>query len=174
MKALQDRGVDAVIIGDTSVMLALGESVFNGDLDLFVLSHSPLADKSFFEGLARELNWGLSSTEIGTPSLIVPLESETLVVELYENYMDIDIPAEIFEDTIDYRVDGVRVRSIRPEYYLVLKARQGVDLDKLVEYIRVLKRTGLNTKLVEYAASLYPEDEKEVIIERLRSCKLEI
>jgi len=174
MKSLQERGVDAVIIGDTSVKLALDESEFEDDLDLFILSHSPIADKHFFEELVRELNWEISSTEVGTPALIVPIERGFLVVELYENYMDIDIPVEILEDVVDYRVDGVRVRSIRPEYYLVLKARQGVDLDRIKRYIEDLKHKGLNTKLIEYAVSLYPEDDRDVILERLRSCKLEI
>jgi predicted nucleotidyltransferase len=173
-KELKERGVDATIIGNTSIELALGREVFEGDLDLFILNPSPIAERKFFEKLAEDLNWEISSTEIGTPSLLIPLEKGNLIVELYENYMDLEIPIEIIEDRVEYRVNGVKVKSIKPEYYLVLKARQGVDLDKLEKYISSLKQRSLNIKLVEYAASLYPEDERELIMERLRSCGLYI
>jgi len=140
IKKLQEKNIDAVIIGDTSIQLALGHSVFEGDLDLFVISHSPIADKEVFEKLAEEAGWEISTTELGTPSLVVPVERGNLIVELYENYMDVEIPIEILEDTIEYRIEGVKVKAIRPEYYIVLKARQGIDLDKLGRYIRELKQ----------------------------------
>lgn len=174
LKSLEEEGVSAVVIGDTSVQLALGQDDLEGDLDLFILNPSPVAEKEFFNQLADKYNWETSTTELGTPSLIVPTSEGHLVIELYENYMDIDIPMEILEDTVEYRIDGSRVKAIKPEYYIVLKARQGVNLDKLKKHVTQLKQKGLNIKLVEYALSLYPEDEKEFIEDRLRSIGLEL
>jgi predicted nucleotidyltransferase len=173
IKTLEEEGVQAVIIGDTSIQLALGFNELEGDLDLFVLNPSPVAEKDFFNQLADKNNWEISTTEVGTPSIIISVSEGHLVVELYENYMDIDIPLEILEDIVEYRLAGTRIKAIKPEYYIVLKARQGVDLDKLKKYVAYLKQKGLNLKLIEYALSLYPEDEKELIQDRLRSIGLE-
>jgi len=171
---LSGEGVEAVIIGDTCVQLALGHAELEGDLDLFVINPSPIAEKNFYQQLAEKKGWEITTTEIGTPAIIVPLEPGNLVVELYENYMDIDVPIELLEDAQEYKLYGVRVMALKPEYYLVLKARQGVDLDKLKKYVAKLKGSGLNVKLVEYAISLYPKDEQEVIVERLSSVSLEV
>ncbi|MEM0000612.1 MAG: nucleotidyltransferase [Desulfurococcaceae archaeon] len=173
-RELVEEGVNAVVIGNTCVQLALGYTELEGDLDLFVVDPSPIAERDFYYQLAERKGWDLTTTEIGAPALVVPLREGNLIVELYENYMDIDVPLEILEDAQEYRVRGVRVRALKPEYYLVLKARQGVDLDRLKRYVAHLKERGLNTKLVEYAASHYPEDEREVIVERLRDAGLEL
>lgn len=167
-----EEGVNAVIIGDTCIQLALGYSELEGDVDLFVLDPSPIAEKEFYYQLAEKKNWELSWTEVGTPALIVPLREGNLVVELYENYMDIDVPSEILEDTVEHRVDSTKVKAIKPEYYFVLKARQGVDLDKLKKYVALVKDKGLNIKLIEQAISLYPEEERDTIYERLRGIGL--
>lgn len=171
---LMIRGVEAIIIGDTCVQLALGYAEFEGDLDLFVINPSPIAERDFFQQLAEEEGWEITTTEIGIPALIVPSSVGNLIVELYENFMDIDVPVEILEDAVEYKVEGVKIRALKPEYYLVLKARQGVDIDKLEEYVAKLRGRGLNAKLVEYATSLYPKGEKEVIEERLRKVGLDI
>lgn len=171
-RELEERGVEAVVIGDTVVQLALGLTELEGDLDLFVLRPSPLVERQFYQDLAEVKGWDITTTEIGTPALVVPLSEGQLVVELYENYMDIDIPEEIIEDAQEHRIDGIKLKAIRPEHYIVLKARQGVDLDKLKRYLSELKRRGLNVKLIEWAVSLYLDDEREVISERLRGIGL--
>ena len=172
---LSKRGVKAVVIGDTVVQVFLEYKKLDGDVDLFVLEPSPLVEREFYENLARELEWGVSSTEIGTPALIVPLEKGHLVVELYENYMDIEIPVEIIESSGEIRVHGEKITLIKPEQYLVLKARQGVDINKLKKYISELKSRGvLNKKLVEQVLSLYPQSEQRVIIERLEEAGLKL
>lgn len=171
---LEEEGVKAIIIGDTTIQLALNYDKLEGDLDLFILNPSPIVERGFYHELALRKNWELSTTEIGTPALIIPLKEGNLVVELYENYMDIDIPLEILEDVVEYKLNGTRVKLIKPEYYITLKARQGIDLDKLKKYVDQIKQKGLNTKLIEYAISLYSEDEREYIQERLRDIGLEL
>jgi len=89
--------------------------------DLFVISHSPIADKEVFEKLAEEAGWEISTTELGTPSLVVPVERGNLIVELYENYMDVEIPIEILEDTIEYRIEGVKSKSNTPRILHCIK-----------------------------------------------------
>lgn len=173
-RELEAEGVEAVVIGDTVVQLALGLSELEGDIDLFVLSPSPLVEREFYREIAERKSWELAATEIGTPALVVPLSEGLVAVELYENYMDIEIPEDIVEDAQEHRIDGVKLKAIKPEHYVVLKARQGVDLDKLRKHLGELKRRGLNLKLVEWAISLYLEDERETIRERLRGVGLEI
>lgn len=173
-KELVEEGVEAVVIGDTCVQLALGYTELEGDIDLFVVNPSPIVEKDFYYQLAERKGWELTTTEIGTPALVVPIREGNIVVELYENYMDIDVPSEVIEDFQEYKIEGVKIRALKPEHYLVLKARQGVDLDKLKKYVTRLKGHKLNTKLIEYVASFYSEDEREIIYERLRSTNLEI
>lgn len=173
LEALRSEGVKAVVIGDTIPHLLLGTRELDGDLDLFVYEPSPLVDQDFYRELASRRGWEVSSTEIGTVKLIVPLEDGYLSVELYENYMDLEIPGRILEEAVEVEVDGVRVEMLPLEAYLVLKARQGVDLDKLGEYVRKLGRR-VNRKLVKELAGEYPEDEYELILDRLREAGLNI
>ncbi|MGC8983309.1 MAG: nucleotidyltransferase [Desulfurococcaceae archaeon] len=173
-RALEKKGVTGVIIGDTSVQLYLGASELEGDIDVFVIEPSPLAYREVYEEVAVENNWELSTSEAGLPALVVPVREGYVVVEFYENYMDIEVPLEFFEEAYEYKVDGTIIKAVRPEHYLVLKARQGTDLDKLEKYAASLKQKGLNLKLVERAASVYPPEESRIIIERLRSIKLSI
>jgi predicted nucleotidyltransferase len=172
---LAKRGVKAVVIGDTVVQVFLEYKKLEGDVDLFVLEPSPLVEREFYENLARELNWSISSTEIGTPALVVELREGHLVVELYENYMDIEIPVEIIESAGEIRVHGEKIPLIKPEHYLVLKARQGVDVNKLKKYISELKAKGvLNKKLIEQTIGLYPPGEQRVIAGRLEEAGLKL
>lgn len=175
IRRLSSEGVDAVIIGDTCIQLALDYEVLEGDIDLFVLNPSPLVERDFFVNIAERNNWDLSSTEIGTPALIIPSSEGDIVVELYENYMDIEIPLEILEDRIEYRIQGVKIYTLRPEHYIVLKARQGIDLDKLSRYVNELREgRKLNAEIIRQIVNLYPEDEVELVKSRLSSIGLEI
>lgn len=171
---LYENGIDGVIIGDTSVQLYLNYSELEGDIDLFTPEFSPLASRDVLEAVAHKYGWELSSSEVGLPALVVPVEQGYLVVEFYENYMDIEVPPQVLENYVEYRINGIRVKAVKPECYLVLKARQGTDLDKLEKYVEKLKRKGLNLKLVELVLSLYPEEEQSLIAERLRGIKLGI
>ncbi|MGC9122183.1 MAG: nucleotidyltransferase [Thermogladius sp.] len=160
------RGVEFVVIGSTAVELALNKDVFEGDLDLFVIEPSPVANEDFYRSLAAEEGWEVGLTELGTLKLVANVDGETVEVELYENIMDFNIPDEVVANTRQASIDGVKVRVLHPEQYFVLKARHGVDLDKLRNYYRQLGR--LNTSLLEATLSYFPE-ESEDIAERLRS-----
>ncbi|MCC6011321.1 MAG: nucleotidyltransferase, partial [Desulfurococcaceae archaeon] len=73
------------------------------------------------------------------------------------------------------RVHGEKIPLIKPEHYLVLKARQGVDVNKLKKYISELKAKGvLNKKLIEQTISLYPPAEQRVIVGRLEEAGLKL
>lgn len=172
---LARRGVKAIVIGDTVIQIALGYRRLEGDLDLFILEPSPIMERDFYENIARELGWETSLTEIGIPALIIPTVEGHLVVELYENYMDIEIPSEILESADEIRIHGEKIALIKPEHYLILKARQGVDINKLKKYVSELKSKGIfNKKLLENALNLYPEEERELIIKRLEDAGIKL
>ncbi|MEL9908054.1 MAG: nucleotidyltransferase [Desulfurococcus sp.] len=173
MKTLQDEGVKAVIIGDTVVQLALGRRRLEGDVDLFVYEPSPLLEQDYYHELASRHGWEASSTEVGTVKLVAPLSEDYLEIELYENYMDIEIPDEILEKADVIRMGGVIINVLPVEAYLVLKARQGVDADRLAEYVKQLKNS-INIKLVEELIGYYHEEEQETIMNRLRDAGLNI
>ncbi|MEM1732528.1 MAG: nucleotidyltransferase [Desulfurococcaceae archaeon] len=166
-RELVEEGVDGVLIGDTVVQLVLGFPELEGDIDLFVKSPSPLVEFDFYSELASRKNWEISTSELGIPRLIIPLEEQYVTVELYENFMDIEIPDEIVNKPDEIIVEGVRIKAIRPEHYIVLKARQGVDLDKLAHYINGLRKKGLNIKVIENAIETFPQEEQDLIRERL-------
>lgn len=171
---LAERGVEYYIIGDTSIQLSLGEEELSGDVDLFVKNPSPVLDQDFYAQLAAEKGWQISTTEAGTPQIIAYVDHATVVLDLYENYMDIEIPVELLEArAIKYVLGEAQVNAAPPELYIVFKARQGIDLEKLGEHIAKLKGR-LNKRLIKEAMEYYPEDEAELIAERLSSLGLEI
>jgi predicted nucleotidyltransferase len=169
---LIDEGVDFVVIGDTVIQLALRRKKLVGDIDLFALNPSPLAEEEFYMSLAEKYGWGYGVTEIGTPRLVARTGSIEIILEVYENFMDIDIPLEIIEGAGSIKLGDKKIKLIKPEQYLVLKARQGVDLDKLAKYARELK--SINLKIVYNTVKLYPKEEQNLIIERLKSIGLKL
>lgn len=172
LRVFNDKGVNYVVIGDTVVQLALKKRVLEGDIDLFIIEPSVFVEEELYRSIAEENGWGYSVTEIGTPRIIARTASGDIVVELYENFMDINIPEDILERAGSIELKGVKIKLLKPEQYFVLKARQGVDLDKLSRYARELKR--LDPKLLRETINTYPEDERELIIERLASIGVEI
>ncbi len=169
---LVNGGIRFVVIGDTVVQLALKTGEFDGDIDIFALEPSPLAEEEKYIRIAEKHGWGYGSTEIGTPRLIARTSRGEIVIEVYENFMDIEIPYEILENARSINIKGVKIKLLRPEEYIVLKARQGVDLEKVSRYIKELKKIDLKTilKTIKY----YPDDEQELIKNRLRSIGLKI
>lgn len=164
---LQEYGVKFVVIGDTVVQLALRVKEFTGDVDLFVYEPSPLVEEEFYHEIVEKENWGISTTELGTPRIIARVGEKEIIVELYENFMDVEIPEEILDQARTIHVKGVKIRVLKPEHYFVLKARQGVDLDKLSEYYRKLGK--IDKKLLEKTIEKFPEEEQSLIRERLLS-----
>lgn len=172
LRALREEGVDFVIIGDTTVQLALGMSELDGDIDIFVIEPSPLSEPNFYRELASRRGWEVGASEFGVLQLQIPARNGYLIVDVYENFMDVEIPTEILEKAQEVQINGIRAKVLPPECYLVLKARQGVDLDKLSDTIKRLRKK-INVRLVEETISSYPEDEEGLIRSRLEEAGLE-
>jgi len=163
------EGLSGVLIGSTSLQLAAGMQRFDGDVDLFVTSTSVLANLGIVEEFVRRHGCLLGSTWVGTPSITCYVDGEEVMVDLYENMHDFYVPAEILEDSVEYEVQGVRVRTIRPEDYLVLKAvssaMEDPDLvESLKEFLRS-RRLKLNKRLIESRLQLF--EDPQVIMRRL-------
>ncbi len=178
MKELFQRGVDAVVIGGTSVELAIKAQRLSGDLDLFPLNMSPLIEEDFYRALAEELGWGFGYTDLGTPRLVARVKSGDLPVEFYENIHDFYIPPAILESATTKRISGVDVKVIQPEDYVVLKARAGgeEDLERLREISKLAARgkLKLNPRLIKRSLEYFPEDERSVIERRLKECSFKV
>ena len=172
LRVFVDKNVKFVVIGDTVVQLALKKDVLEGDVDLFVLEPSVFVNEDFYVDIANSNGWGYATTELGTPRIIARVGDKDIVVELYENFMDIDIPLSILEKSRTITVSDVKIRILFPEQYFVLKARQGVDLDKIGRYVKQLKR--IDHRLLRETIEQYPREEQELIIERLESIGLKI
>ena len=170
LSKLVDYGIDFVIIGDTVVQLALKKKELKGDVDLFVIKPSVIVDEQVFIDIAEKEKWLYTTTEAGTPKLIARVDDKEIPIELYENIFDIYIPEEIISSAKSINVKGRKIRIIKPEEYLVLKAKQGVDIDKLASYIRDLKH--IDRKLLIKTINLMPDEERKVIIHRLKEAGL--
>ncbi|MEM4774904.1 MAG: nucleotidyltransferase [Sulfolobales archaeon] len=166
---LRAKGVDGVIIGSTSIELALKRDRFEGDIDLLVTSRSVLANYGVLEEVARSYGCTLGSTWLGTPSITCFINDEEVTADLYENMHDFYIPDEIVEDAIEYQVHGTRVKAVRPEDYVVLKAAagRGEDLEALRKIGEAIRKRELkiDKRLVELRAELFSE--KKSILRRL-------
>lgn len=166
---LRTSGIEGIIIGSTSLELALGRESFEGDIDLLVTSTSILANYSILEELARSYGCLLGSTWLGTPSITCFINGEEVTVDLYENLHDFYIPDEIVEDAAVYEVSGTRIRAVRPEDYIVLKAAAGrsEDLEALRRVGEVLRsrRIKVDRKLIESRTRLFSD--ARIILRRL-------
>ncbi len=166
---LGKEGLSGVLIGSTSLQLAVGMQRFDGDLDLFVTSTSVLANLGTVEEFVRRYGCLLGSTWVGTPSITCYIDGEEVVVDLYENMHDFYVPTEVLEDSIEYEVQGVKVRAVRPEDYLVLKAVSSAMEDPdFVESLRGFlrsKKLKLSRKLVESRVQLF--EDPQAIMRRL-------
>jgi predicted nucleotidyltransferase len=163
------EGISGVLVGSTALQLAAGMQGFEGDVDLFVTSTSVLANLGIVEEFVRRYGCLLGSTWVGTPSITCYVDGEEVVVDLYENMHDFYIPNEMLEDSVEYEVQGVRVRAVRPEDYLVLKAVSSAMEDPdVVESLRGFlrsKRIKLNRRLIESRLQLF--EDPQAIMRRL-------
>ena len=169
---LIEHGADFVVVGDTVVQLALKKKEFEGDVDIFALEPSPLVEEEFYRSIAEEEGWDMGTTGIGTPKFVAKVGDKDIVIEVYESFMDVEIPLEILNEARSIKLGGYKIKVLRPEQYFVLKARQGVDLDKLAKYYKELKK--LDKKILAKTLEYFPDDEKEIIKERLRDIGVEL
>jgi len=169
VRELLDRGFRFTVIGGTVVELALRSRDLGPDIDVFAEEPNVLLEDEY-RLVAEELGWGYGQTWLGTPRLIAHAEGEDVPVEFYDNIHDFYVPPEILERAEKVNVGGVRVRMVRLEDHIVLKANSGLgkDMDRLKELARLASkgRLRVDPARLREAASLFPDE--KVILRRLR------
>jgi predicted nucleotidyltransferase len=173
LSKLQQRGVRFVVIGSTVIDLELRRRSFEDDIDVFAFEPSPLVEEDAYREIALREGWDLSYTALGTPKLVVKVPSGSeVIVEVYENIHDFYIPLEILERAPTKRIKGVGVRLIRPEDYIVLKAKAARDTD--IEDLRIIKeyiderRLRIDERIVRADLELLPEEDRRLAESKLR------
>ena len=173
LERIQGHGVKGVIVGSTVVELALRRKKFEDDVDIFVLEPSPLVEEDFYRGLAEQEGWDVSYTALGTPKLVAKLPGgEEVIVELYENILDYYVPPEILEQAPKKKIGKTEARMIRPEDYVVLKAKAAREAD--IEDLRILKeyvdegRLKLDQRIIKQDIGLLPEEDQGFVRNKLR------
>ncbi len=178
IRSLREKGIDGVIIGSTTYMLKAGFKEFEDDVDLFTTSISPSFDDELVFQVANELGCFTGQTEWGTPQLRCPIESCDLIIELYENMFDFYVPEEMISNAETYVIKGVKVKALRVEDYLTLKAKAGrqedlEDLQFLADLIKAGKLK-INKNLILSRLKLFEEYEEKLILRRLREAGIKI
>ena len=174
VRALLDRGFRFTVIGGTVVELAIGSKDLGEDIDVFGEDPSPLFEDEYFR-LGEELGWVVGQTWLGTPRVVARFHGEEVPIEFYDNLHDFYVPEEMLGRAERVRIGDVRVRMVRLEDHLALKAHagRGIDMERLKEISRLVKRGKLRLDrdaLLE-AASFFGDEEK-VVIRRLREAGL--
>jgi len=178
IKRLRDEGIEGVIIGSTSYMLALNLREFEDDIDLFVTSLSPTFDEEVIREKAEELGCFVGQTEWGTPQLHCTFEGYNIVIELYENMYDFYIPEVMLNEAIEYKINDTAIKSLRVEDYIVLKAKSGRDKDvEDLMYLGDLIKDGrlsIKSRIIKDRLKYFEDYEINLIMKRLRSIGLSI
>lgn len=159
------------IIGSTVIDLVVGAKEFKDDLDLFASEPSPFIHEDVYKSLAEEYNWQYGYTELGTPRFVAKSRSGDIVVEFYDNILDFYIPPAIIENSTTIRLGSVKARILKPEDYVVLKARAGrsKDIDDLKRISKLVpKKLRLDQRRIKKNIELFdPEDQR--VIKRILS-----
>ncbi len=176
---LREVGLEGVVIGSTIYALRLGLKEFEDDVDLFATNFSPISDEDMVYDVAERVGCQVGSSEWGTPRLECFVRSGCVVpVEFHENIYDFYIPPEMIEGAEALVVEGVEVKVIRVEDYILLKARAGRDQDlEDLGYISDLIRTGelkIDFELIKNRLNLFDEDDRKLITRRLTSVNMKI
>ncbi|OYT44254.1 MAG: nucleotidyltransferase [Desulfurococcales archaeon ex4484_42] len=178
IKALRSKGIDGVIIGSTSYMLALGFKEFEDDLDIFVTSLSPTFDEDVIRSRAEELGCFVGQTEWGTPQLHCRIKGKDIIVELYENMYDFYIPEDMLNEAITYRVNDVKVKALKIEDYIIIKVKTGRERDiEDVRYLSDLIRSGklkIDMNIMRKRLRLFEDYEVRLITKKLESVGIKL
>ena len=179
LRRLGDEGVRGVIIGSTVYALKLGVRELEDDVDLFTTTISPVFDEDLILEVAERIGCRVGSTEWSTPSLECVLSSEcVIVVELYENIHDLYVPPEMLEEAETVEIEGIEVKILRIEDYILLKARAGREQDlETLSYISDLirnKALKVDFKTLKERLNLFDEDEQKLISRRLSAVGIKV
>ncbi len=169
LRILLDEGFRFTIIGGTVVELNLGSKDLGDDLDLFSEEPSALEEEEFIR-VAEARSWVLGQTWLGTPRLVARAPGGEVPVEFYDNLYDFYVPPEILEDAVRTMIGGVRVRVVRLEDHIVLKANsgRGSDIERLKEIARLAKKGRLRIDPNRVIETVNLFDEPQVLLRRLR------
>jgi len=173
LSKLQEHGVKGVVIGSTVIDLELRRKKFEDDIDIFALEPSPLIEEDFYRGIAESEGWDMSFTALGTPKLVAKLPSgEEVIVEFYENIHDFYVPPEVLEEAPKKRIGKTEYRFIRPEDYIVLKAKAAREAD--IEDLRIVReyieegKLRIDERRLRRVVELVPEEERGFVVNKLR------
>ncbi len=178
IKSLRDRGIDGVIVGSTCYMLYLGLKEFEDDIDLFTTTVSPTFDEDLIRECSEDLGCFLGQTEWGTPQLRCSVSGVEVIVELYENMYDFYIPTEMLEDAVKYNVEGIEVKALRIEDYILIKAKSGREKDVAdIHYLGDLIKSNkvrIDKGVMRKRLNLFEDFEVRLIKRRLESIGIKI
>ena len=178
LKKLQERDVDAVIIGGTSVELEARQKKLSGDLDLFPTNHFALIEEEFFRTIADELGWEYGHTGLGTPKMMAKGPKNEFEIEFYDNIMDFYVPEEMLKEAKTIEIGGVKVKKISPEDYVVLKSRsEDPDAISIIRGVKSLADSGkisLNVRRIKERLELFPETDVPLMRKRLKEAGIDV
>ncbi len=170
VRSLLEEGFKFTVIGGTVVEAELGSKDLGDDLDLYAEEPDVLVDEEKYREVAEKRGWVIGQTWLGTPRLLVRVGDEEVPVEFYDNLFDFYVPQSMIQRARKASLGGVRLKMIRIEDHIVLKANAGreKDLERLAEIAKLVKKGKLrvNLKAVKEAASEF--DDEQVILRRLR------
>ncbi len=118
------RGIEFILIGSAVLPLLYGIDWDVHDIDIFITNKSTIMEPELFEDIARENDWDVGMDMSGMMYYEIIINAQVIRVDLMENVLDIYIPSDMIRNAVEVRIDGVRIRSIRLEDLLVLKARE--------------------------------------------------
>ncbi len=169
MKQLLDAGFRFTVIGGTVVALFAGLKDLGPDVDVLAESPSPLEQEQAYAKLAESRSWDYGQTWLGTPRLTLLAEGEEVPVEFYDNIYDFYVPERFIREARRVDVEGVRVKVIGVEEYLVLKGRAGREEDEeaLKQIGELVKRGKLKVDPEKVRELTKEFEEEKIIIRRL-------
>lgn len=168
MRRLLDNNFKFTVIGGTIAALAMGQQDLGDDVDVFAESPSIVDNEDAFRSVAEANSWDYGQTWLGTPRITIIVSDEEVPVEFYDNLYDFYIPERFLAEAKRVEVEGVRVKALGLEHYLVLKARSGSD-DETLKYLGEAARKGRLKVEANRIYDLSKEfDDRQVIIRKLK------
>ncbi len=169
---LYKNNIDFVVIGSFVIPLLYNIPWSTYDIDLFITNRSTVVEYELFEKIAIENGWDIGTTPYGTPYYEIYYDGEVIRIDLLENIYDIYVPKKMIERAKEVNVEGVKIKVIRLEDQLVLKARAASEED--VSFLKTILEKLVKRNLVkvtigsiEEAIQAFPETEQNSIRRRL-------
>ncbi len=169
---LSKRDIEFVLIGSAILPLLYDIDWNVHDIDIFITNKSTIMEPEVFEEIAKENDWDVGMDMNGMMYYEILINAQVIRVDLMENILDIYIPEDMIRNATKTRINGMEIRSIRLEDFLVLKAREASeegdeDLSRIAEILADPEsRISIDKNYLKRAINYYPDD-KESIERRL-------